>query len=201
MEEMTSREEKKITQPVGNHPAQWMTDAERFRVVSDQAWRLQELRRAVAADPSSARDAWRAKEAELAEYCRKLAVVLRDRVPPAVFRKVHDVLELMDKPEEFSQDVRCWAHLGTLDAISALYGMMVTARLAHTNLDHAAAQVMDIFRVYRVRAYQLYADVHMQCLALCPEAEPASMHVSVADVKGYPVLTMSYKVRPGMEGV
>lgn len=199
MEDMKSRDQKKMTQPVGNHPAKWLTDTERFRVVSGEEWELQELRRKIAADPHDAEAMWMDKEGELAGLCRQLTAILRDRLPPATFRQIDDVLDCLGTPEDTTQDVRCWAHFGALDAVSATYSALVTARLAHTCSAQAAAHALTTFAVYKVKAYRLYADVHAQCLLLCPEAEPRSLHVSIADVKGYPVLEMSYKVRPGME--
>ncbi|WP_440986212.1 hypothetical protein ACQHIH_21970 (plasmid) [Xanthomonas sontii] len=199
MEEMTSRVRKKITQPVGNHPAKWMTDTERFRVVSVQAYELRDLRHRLGADPDRARDVWMAKEAELAGICGKLTAILRDRVPPVVFRQIDDMVECMERPEDLSPDCRCWAHLGTLDAVSATYGAMVTARLGHSDFDQAALHLLSTFAGYRANAYRLYAEVHAQCQALCWDAEPQSLHVSIADVEGYPVLEVTFNLRRGTE--
>lgn len=199
MDKMASRERKKVTQRLGNHPGVWLTDTERFRTVSRQLVDLRELSAKIDAALADGLDAWMAKEAWLMEYCRQLTCRLHDRLPPAVVREMKDPLEWTGNPELLSGDSRCWGFLGALDAVSALYVMMVTSRMTSTSIDRAMQDLMASFSPYRARSYALYSDVQKQCVSLCPDAEPASLYVSIGEESGCPLLEITYQLRLGTE--
>lgn len=200
MEEMTSRDRLKETHRVGNHPGKWLTDTERFRIVERQVAGMRELAQKLASNPDGAHAAWMKQEGWLFDYCHQLTVRLRDRLPPVVQRKVSDFLECVESPEDLSSDPFVWGILGALDALTAMYGAMVSSRIACGRVHQATGHLDAAVSAYRAKAYGQYADVHEQCLALCSDADPTSFFVSIDDKQGYPALVMTYRPRQGLAG-
>lgn len=199
MEEMTSRDRKKETRAVGNHPGQWLTDAERFRIFERLVADMRDLAQKMDANPDGAHDEWMKREAWLMEYSRQLTSRLRDRLPPRAFRGLQDFLEPMENPETLTADPHCWGVLGAMDAVTTMYGAMVTARIACGRVHQATGHLNAACAGYRAKAYAQFAEVHEACLLLCPEAEPKSFHVTIGTERGFPELFMSYRVLSGVE--
>lgn len=195
MEEMASRERKKETRLLGNHPGKWLTDVERFRTVSRQMPELKALEQRIDAVPEEAVKEWMAKESWLLEYCRQLTSRMRDRLPPATFREMNNPLEWLENPESLSSDPRCWGYLGALDAVSALYVTMVASRIGTTRIDLAMKDLVAKFRPFRARAMTLYREVQEMCVVLNPEAEPKSLFVTIGQEQGCPLLAVTFESR------
>ena len=139
-------------------------------------------------------------EKHLRVLSRQLAEKLRDNTSPRMFRNLEDVNELVNRPEILSGDPRCWALLGSIEAVTTMLGAMHVSRVIYAGDIRAAAKYLHgQLQIYQAKVIAAYDDIRSLMVTLCEDARPKTVELVIRETDSGPVLMVQYEVDPARE--